>query len=126
MGFVLSYAIIIMSYLLIVTFLFKAEKKRNQIRPRPPPVRANSQMEVRVACTLAIVIAVFTVCWFPLIVTMFATGEKLVRPKEPAHKWFRTLALSNSAMNFLIYSVRIPAFREACATCIGGCASLQE
>lgn len=47
-------------------------------------------MEIRVACSLAIVIAVFTACWFPLIVTMFATGEKLVRPKEPAHMWFRT------------------------------------
>ena len=113
--FGLSYVIVIMSYLLIVAFLYKIKKKRNQLRARPLSVDVNSRVEVRVACTLAIVIGVFTACWFPLIITLFATGKPLINPNGPVHMWIRTLALSNSAMNFLIYTARIRDFREAYA-----------
>ena len=113
--FGLSYVIVIMSYLLIVVFLFKVKKKRNQLRARPLSVDVNAHVEIRVACTLAIVIGVFTACWFPFMIALFATGKPLVKPNGPAHMWIRTLALSNSAMNFLIYTARIRDFREAYA-----------
>ena len=112
-AFSVSYIIIIMSYLLIVAFLFKQRKTRNRLRARSASVDVNSRMEIRVACTLAIVIGVFTICWFPLMIALFATGVSIVKPNGPAHMWIRTLALSNSAMNFLIYTVRIREFHSA-------------
>ena len=111
--FSVSYITIIVSYSLIVTFLVRLKRKRNQHRDRPLSVHVNSRVEARVACTLAIVIGVFTACWFPLVIALFATGKPLVEPQGAAHMWIRTLALSNSAMNFLIYTSRIRDFREA-------------
>ena len=61
--------------------------------------------EVRAACTIAI--GVFTACWVPLMIVLFFTGKLLIKRSGPLHMWFRTLALSNSAMNFLIYSTKI-------------------
>jgi len=113
--FGLSYVIITVSYGWIVAFLYKVRIKRNQIRAQPMPVDARSRMEIRVARTLAVVIGVFTALWFPVVITLFATGKSLLKPNGPAHMWIRTLALSNSAMNFLIYSARIREFRAAYA-----------
>ena len=111
--FALSYVIIIVFYALIVAFLIKLRRKRNQQTPHTLSVQINCRVEMRVALTLAIVIGVFTVCWFPLVVALFATGEPLVKPQGVPHMWIRTVALSNSAMNFLIYSLRIADFRQA-------------
>lgn len=108
-----SYIIIVVSYLLIVVFLFKIKKKRSQLQARRSSEDNNSRVEVRVACTLAIVIGIFSVCWFPLMILLFATGGSIVTPNGPAHFWIRTLALSNSAMNFLIYTARIREFHGA-------------
>ena len=113
--FGLNYIIIVVSYLLIVAFLFKIKRKRNQVRARPAIANVNSSVEVRVACTLAIVIGVFTACWVPVMTAMFATGGSLIKRYGPVHMWLRTLALSNSAMNFLIYSAKIRDFRDAYA-----------
>ena len=109
--FALSYAIIIMFYSLIVAFLIKLRRKRNQQTPRALSI--SCRVETRVAFTLAIVIGIFTVCWFPLVIALFAAGKPLVKPQGTAHMWIRTVALSNSAMNFLIYSLRIADFRQA-------------
>ena len=109
--FALSYAIIIVFYSLIEAFLIKLRRKRNLQTPRALSV--NRRLETRVAFTLAIVIGIFTVCWFPLIIALFAAGKPLVKPQGAAHMWIRTVALSNSAMNFLIYSLRIADFRRA-------------
>ena len=71
-------------------------------------------VERRVALTLAIVIILFSVSWFPLVdVFFFITGKSLVESYGPAYMWIRSLALSNSAMNFVIYSARIRDFRDA-------------
>jgi len=113
--FGLSYVIITVSYGRIVASLYKLRTKRNQIRAQPMPLDARSRMEIRVARTLAVVIGVFTALWFPVVITLFATGKSLLKPNGPAHMWIRTLALSNSAMNFLIYSARIREFRAAYA-----------
>ena len=61
------------------------------------------RIEVRVTCTLAIATGVFTICWVPpMIVLVFAA--KTLNLNGPLYMWLQTLALSNSAMNFLIYS----------------------
>ena len=76
---------------------------------------ASTNAERRLAFTLAIVIGVFTACWFPMIVVFFAAGKSLVKMYGTAYMWIRTLALLNSAMNFLIYSARIRDFRDSYA-----------
>ena len=68
-----------------------------------------ARLEVRVTCTLAIATGVFTVCWVPII-TLFAIEKWR---NTPLHLWLTTVALSNSAMNFLIYSAKMWDFRNA-------------
>lgn len=113
--FAISYVTVLLSYSLIVTSLVRHRKERNQLRARSSSDANQSRVEIRVASTLAIVIAVFTVSWFPLVATLFAAGKPLVKNQGIAHMWIRTLALSNSAMNFVIYGSRMHNFREAYA-----------
>lgn len=114
--FSLSYMAVFVSYSLIVISLVKHRKKQIQIRADPSKNSSNFQqfrVEIRIAITLAIVIVVFTICWVPLFTTFFAAGKLLVKNRGIAYLWIRTLALSNSAMNFVIYGSRMRNFREA-------------
>ena len=113
--FAVSYATIFLSYSLIVASLVKHRKRRNQLRARSSSDVSQSRIEIRVAFTLAIVIIVFIACWFPLIAVIFATRKPLVKRHGVAFMWMRTLALSNSAMNFVIYGSRLQNFRKAFA-----------
>ena len=114
--FAASYVTILLCYSVIVISLVKHRKQLgNQLRIRSSSDTSQSRVEIRVAFTLAIVIIVFTVCWFPLIAIMFAARKPLVKRYGVAYMWMRTLALSNSAMNFLIYGSRMQIFREAFA-----------
>ena len=55
---------------------------------------------------------VVTICWVPpMIVLVFAT--------KTLHMWLQTLALSNSVMNFLIYSGQIGDFRDTFVGILG-------
>ena len=61
---------------------------------------------------------VVTICWVPpMIVLVFAT--KKLKLNGPLHMWLQTLALSNSAMNFLIYSAKIGDFRDTFVGILG-------
>ena len=60
----------------------------------------------------------------PKMTALFAAGKSLMKPNGPLHMWLRTLALSNSAMNFLIYSQESVTLKthtqlsfERCAAC---------
>ena len=110
--FVFCYAIVFVSYTLIVMSLIRKKKQRIQLTTQSFNV-VNSK--ARVAFTLAIVITVFTVCWFPLFGVLIAAGKPLVNKYGYVHFWIRTLALSNSAINFLIYGSRMRNFRETYA-----------
>ena len=114
--FAISYVTVFLSYLLIVISLVKHRKERNQLRAQSSSDTSKSRVEIRVASTLAIVIVVFSISWFPLVATLFAAGKPLVKNQGIAHMWIRTLALSNSAMNFVIYGSRMHNFREAYAS----------
>ena len=111
--FALSYFFILFFYFLIVVFLIHYKKKRKQLGARTLSVKVTSSREVRVACTLAIAIGVFTACWVPLMTVFFAAGKLIINRNGSLLMWLRTLALSNSAMNFLIYSAKIRDFKEA-------------
>lgn len=109
--FVLFYGIVFVSYTVIVISLIKQRKRVSQINATSP-VDTNSRREVRVAVTLAIVVVVFTACWFPLFVVFSVAGKPLVKIHGTAHMWIRTLALSNSSMNFIIYGSRMRNFTD--------------
>ena len=109
--FVLCCGIVFVSYTLIIISLVKQRKWISQINATSPN-DVNSRREIRVAFTLAIVIVVFTACWFPLFVVFSVASKPLVKLQGTAHMWIRTLALSNSAMNFLIYSSRMRNFSD--------------
>ena len=113
--FGLCYIIVFVSYLAIVISLLKQKRERKRLRGLRSSSNADSRFEVRVALTLAIVIAVFTACWIPFYVVFIATGKLLVKPYGTAFMWIRTLALSNSAMNFLIYGSKLNNFHEGFA-----------
>ena len=115
--FIISYFLVIGCYLSITisVFLLRRRKKRASRQGRTVRISVCSKAERRFAFTLAIVIGVFTACWFPMIVVFFAAGKSLVKMYGTAYMWIRTLALLNSAMNFLIYSARIRDFRDSYA-----------
>ena len=91
------------------------EKKATQQNSKRFCETEFSRTEVRVSCTLAIAIGIFTACWVPSITVMFATmtGKPLLGQGGPLDMWPGTLALSNSLMNFLIYSAKIRDFKDA-------------
>ena len=99
--FAFSGLIILFFHFLIVLVLLYYSKKKKHIR-----VRAVS---VRVTCTLAIATGVFIVCWAPIITVLAVDKWR----RSPLHFWLQTLALSNSAMNFVIYSARMRDFKAA-------------
>ncbi|CAH3176971.1 unnamed protein product [Porites lobata] len=114
--FAISYFLVIGCYLSItISVCLIAKRKKQKRKGGTSPVVASTNAERRLAFTLAIVIGVFTTCWFPMIVVFFAAGKSLVKMYGTAYMWIRTLALLNSAMNFLIYSARIRDFRDAYA-----------
>ena len=88
-------------HFLIVVVLLYYRKKTKQLRART--------VSVRVTCTLAIATGVFIVCWAPIITVLAVDKWR----RSPLHFWLQTLALSNSAMNFVIYSARIGDFKDA-------------
>ena len=114
--FFFSFFLIFFFYFLIVVFLLRHKRRRKQLcAARNVSVRLTSRMEIRVTCTLAIAIGIFTACWALVIVVFLGSinGKPLIRPNIPSGMWIGTLALSNSAMNFLIYYAKIQGFKEA-------------
>ena len=109
--FVLFYGIVFVSYTAIVISLVRQRKRVSQINATSP-VDTNSRREISVAVTLAIVVVVFTACWFPFFVVFSVAGKPLVKIYGTAHMWIRTLALSNSSMNFIIYGSRMRNFTD--------------
>ena len=99
--FLFSGLSIFVFHFLIVVVLLYYRKKTKQLRART--------VSVRVTCTLAIATGVFIVCWAPIITVLAVDKWR----RNPLHFWLQTLALSNSAMNFVIYSARIGDFKDA-------------
>ena len=110
--FALFYGIVFVSYTVIVISLVKQRKRVSQINATSTVDTINSRREIRVAVTLAIVVVVFTASWFPLFIVFSVAGKPLVKIHGTAHMWIRTLALSNSAMNFIIYGSRMRNFAD--------------
>lgn len=107
---VLCFVIMIVSY---GTILWKL--KTSNITPAMSTSNARERaMERKVSGTIGIVIILFAICWFPFI------GFNLAKPKATLFCsfdnkliWIRSLVLSNSSMNFIVYTLRIGQFRKA-------------
>ena len=109
----LCYMTIILCYALIMVKVRKqgsATLKRIRRTPSGRSVTLEHMVERRVTVTIAIVVVIFTVCWFPLLYLRSAFAEENF---GVAYNWARTLALSNSSMNPWIYCFRIAEFRKA-------------
>ena len=106
--FTLCYAIVLVSYFPIVIHLAKQRKQREQMSASPSAV--NSRLTIRVTFTLAIVIVVFTACWFPLFLVHLFIAFAVNAQRPLVKMWIWTVGLSNSAMNFLIYGARTRNF----------------
>ena len=93
--FTISYSLVIGCYLSITisVLLIARRKKQNRKGGTSRVVVSSHEAERRFATTLAIVIGVFTACWFPMIVVFFAAGKSLVKMYGTAYMWIRTLAL---------------------------------
>ena len=108
----LCYMAIIVCYTLIVLKVRKhgtASLKRIRSQPGGSVVLEN-MVERRVTITMAIVVVIFTLCWFPLLFLRSVFAEENF---GVAYNWARTLAMTNSSMNPWIYCSRIGEFREA-------------
>ena len=109
----LCYMAIIVCYTLIILKVRKQgllTRKRIRGQTGRRNVASEHVVECRVSVTIAIVVVIFTACWFPLLYLRSAFAEENF---GVAYNWARTLALTNSSMNPWIYCFRIGEFREA-------------
>ena len=108
-----SYLIIIVSYFIII-YQITRERVKGEMPGDNRAASRDARMERRVAGTIAIVILIFSICWFPLVGMYLSVRNGLVRNLNGIlYMWVRFLLLLNSSMNFLIYSFRIDHFRSA-------------
>ena len=108
----ICYVVIISCYTLIILKVRKqGSATLKRIRgPSGRSVASEHMVERRMTVTIAIVVVIFTICWFPLLHLCSAFAEKNF---GVAYNWARTLAMSNSSMNLWIYWFRNAEFREA-------------
>lgn len=110
---VANYVIIIVSYTVIL-YQITHEKPDDPLAPPSSRSSRDARIERRVAGTISIIILFFSLCCLPLTVFYITVGKGVLRNMgSVTYMWIRTLALSNSSMNFIVYSYRINHFRVA-------------
>ena len=94
-----AHAVVVVSYSLIVAFLFKGKKKRTE-QVKCSTTTCRECRNKFPGSALAIVTDIYTACWFPLMIAFYFSGKPLFKPNGATHMWLRTLALSNSPWTF--------------------------
>ena len=111
---VFNYVIIIVSYAIILYQITREKVISKDPAAVFSPASGDAVMEKRVARAIGIIILFFSICWFPLLGFYISVQKAVLRDLGSLiYMWFRTLALCNSSMNFIIYSWRIDHFRVA-------------
>lgn len=109
--FVIGYIYILSCYLTILIQLrLHSIKMTRETTSEQETTTRRHQAEKVVSVTMAIVIGIFTVMWLPLFYF------RLARPSSNSgvgYNWVRTTALSNSALNPIVYALRMEAFRKS-------------
>ena len=114
-AFIIPLVVIIVSYVIIFKTARKLMRPSNQDR--------NLSRELQVAKTISIIIGLFVLFWMPFfVINMYFVFCDNWYTKEECqennikYKWFvhlaKALHYSNSMMNFFVYAVRSPDFRE--------------
>ncbi|KAK3755932.1 hypothetical protein QZH41_007821 [Actinostola sp. cb2023] len=67
-------------------------------------------VEKRVCEAVGIVTLIFSLCWLPVFIYLILVQGNT---NDVVYSWIRTLYLSNSSINFIVYSWRIDHFRVA-------------
>ncbi|XP_020912325.1 D(2) dopamine receptor-like [Exaiptasia diaphana] len=105
--FAVCFIIMLCSYGLI---LYKIAKSSSTVLPSNETQEMS--LEKRVSATIAIIILLFLICWAPFFVYLPSAGQ--VSPNKDIHFWWiGTLYMSNSSMNFVVYSLGMRHFRAA-------------
>ncbi|EDO42579.1 predicted protein [Nematostella vectensis] len=107
-----GYAVLAGCYIVIFIKTLKQAKERKRLLgyQRQKQSIVSQRTERRLATTILLIIAVFTVAWAPLF---------YLRVKQPkknygiAYDWARTIALSSSAVNPALYCLRNEEYRKA-------------
>ena len=84
--------------------------KRSTSVPHQEDTRSTRHAEKVVTSTMALVIAIFTIMWVPFF--YFRVSQPSTNSGE-GYNWVRTTAISNSALNFIVYAFRMKRFRHA-------------
>ncbi|KAK3755933.1 hypothetical protein QZH41_007823 [Actinostola sp. cb2023] len=117
---VLNYVIIIISYAVILYEITHQKINEDPTAPMSRVVTRDARMERRVAGTIGIIILFFSLCCLPLLGFYITVKKAVIRDiGSVTYMWIRTLALSNSSMNFIVYSFRIHNFRVAYLKMLG-------
>ena len=114
---VLGYFYIILSYLVILHQLRNQRRKMKtstSIKDEKD-ARSTRHAEKMVTSTMALIIAIFTVMWGPYF--YYRVSKPSINSGE-GFTWVRTTAISNSALNFIVYAFRMKRFRNAFKTTI--------
>ena len=115
--FALGYIYIMVSYLIILHHLRSQSKKIKRSTDITPEekTRTTRHAEKVVTSTMALVIGIFTIMWVPFF---YYRVSKPSTNSGEAYNWVRTTAISNSALNFIVYAFRMKRFRSAFKTTI--------
>jgi len=110
----LNYGIIIVTYIVILYQITRDKVKSDDSAANSRKSSRDTRMEKRVSGTILIVIFFFSICALPLVGFYLSVRSAVLRNiGSVVYMWIRTLALSNSSMNFIVYSYRISHFRVA-------------
>ena len=115
--FVLGYIYIVACYLIILLQLRRQSRKmkRSTSIPRGEDTRSTRHAEKVVTSTMALIIGIFTIMWGPFF--YYRISQPSTNSGE-GYNWVRTMAISNSALNFIVYAFRMKRFRNAFKTTI--------
>ena len=107
--FAVGYVTILICYSTIFITVWKQANRRQRLQSRTESSHKHDG-EKRLAKTLGLVIGVFTVAWVPMFyLRMSAPGKNY----GTAYNWARTVAMSSSAVNPVIYCFRNELYRRA-------------
>ena len=107
--FALGYVTILICYSVIFVTVWRQAVKRRRLQSIRTQSRSH-EGEKRLAKTLAVVIGVFTIAWMPLFYLRMRAPDKNY---GIAYNWARTVAMSSSAINPVIYCFRNVQYRSA-------------